>query len=72
MSVTSPDFESGAYTNFATPAQCGFDGQAILVAAATSRQLFGIGPNSVLLTRKVSEKLEKTARLRAKECLRIP
>jgi len=31
------------------------------VAAATPRQLFGIGPNSVLLTRKVSEKLEKTA-----------
>src|SRR6266446_4237302 len=52
MSVTSPDFESGAYTNFATPAQCGFDGQAILVAAATPRQLFGIGPNSVLLARK--------------------
>ena len=28
MSVTSPDFESGAYTNFATPALAGplFDG----------------------------------------------
>ena len=38
MSVTSPDFESGAYTNFATPAQCGLNGQAILVAAATPRQ----------------------------------
>jgi hypothetical protein len=23
MSVTSPDFESGAYTNFATPAKAG-------------------------------------------------
>ncbi len=39
MSVTSPDFESGAYTNFATPAQCGPDGQAILVAPASPRQL---------------------------------
>ena len=25
MSVTSPDFESGAYTNFATPASCRAD-----------------------------------------------
>src|SRR5437879_6877385 len=59
MSVTSPDFESGAYTNFATPAQCGFNGQAILAAAATPRQLFGIGPSSALLAWKVSEKLGK-------------
>ena len=29
MSVTSPDFESGAYTNFATPASAG---QAIIEA----------------------------------------
>jgi hypothetical protein len=28
MSVTSPDFESGAYTNFATPALQGKDDKA--------------------------------------------
>ena len=30
MSVTSPDFESGAYTNFATPARTGL-ADAILI-----------------------------------------
>ena len=54
MSVTSPDFESGAYTNFATPAQCGLNGQAILVAAATTRQLFASAPSSPLTCAKGS------------------
>lgn len=34
MSLTSPDFESGAYTNFATPAL----GTNIIEAAFTKRQ----------------------------------
>ena len=58
MSVTSPDFESGAYTNFATPAQCGFNGQAILVAAATHRQP---GWHSPLLVEKVRESSGKSS-----------
>ena len=37
MSVTSPDFESGAYTNFATPA--GVCVEAILEQRAPSGQL---------------------------------
>ena len=37
MSVTSPDFESGAYTNFATPARI-VGADAILVEAARSGQ----------------------------------
>src|SRR6266436_3022525 len=32
MSLTSPDFESGAYTNFSTPAAIGEVGHAILGA----------------------------------------
>ena len=36
MSVTSPDFESGAYTSFATPAK---RGQAIIEASERRRQL---------------------------------
>src|SRR5438105_11485251 len=59
MSVTSPDFESGAYTNFATPAQCGFDGQAILVAAATPRQP---GWHSTSACGKVCESSGKSSR----------
>ena len=66
MSVTSPDFESGAYTNFATPAQCGLDGQAILVAAATPRQLFGIHPCSI---EKQVESSKKSARIHPKDRL---
>ena len=38
MSVTSPDFESGAYTNFATPARMLAKCQAILVAPLPHRQ----------------------------------
>ena len=37
MSVTSPDFESGAYTNFATPARI-VGADAILVEATQSGQ----------------------------------
>jgi hypothetical protein len=37
MSVTSPDFESGAYTNFATPARI-VGADAILVEATRSGQ----------------------------------
>ena len=63
MSVTSPDFESGAYTNFATPAQCGLDSQAILVAAATPRQLFGHWSPVHLYLWKRSVKAGEKARL---------
>ncbi len=35
MSVTSPDFESGAYTNFATPALQGKDDKASCGGIAT-------------------------------------
>ncbi len=37
MSVTSPDFESGAYTNFATPARI-VGADAILVEATQRGQ----------------------------------
>ena len=67
MSVTSPDFESGAYTNFATPAQCGLDSQAILVAAATPRQLLWpwvlVHPCSI---EKQVESSKKSARIHPK------
>jgi hypothetical protein len=35
MSLTSPDFESGAYTNFATPAARGKDNKATALGIAT-------------------------------------
>ena len=38
MSVTSPDFESGAYTNFATPA---LDGHNSLLPRAASTAVAG-------------------------------
>jgi hypothetical protein len=37
MSVTSPDFESGAYTNFATPAFGGDNNKASSDSSATFR-----------------------------------
>lgn len=38
MSVTSPDFESGAYTNFATPALRGEDNKACRIEAQPVEQ----------------------------------
>jgi hypothetical protein len=35
MSLTSPDFESGAYTNFATPASRGNDNKSSYYRIAT-------------------------------------
>ena len=43
MSVTSPDFESGAYTNFATPA---WAGQAIIETPKTTVNFASIGKNA--------------------------
>ena len=45
MSVTSPDFESGAYTNFATPARI-IGADAILVEATRSGQTIRLSSQS--------------------------
>ena len=44
MSLTSPDFESGAYTNFATPAAGieGEDNKSNALRSATNRKMPGL------------------------------
>jgi hypothetical protein len=66
MSVTSPDFESGAYTNFATPARI-VGADAILVEATQS------GQTTHLSSKLTPEYQQKSAEFRTKssvkECL---
>src|SRR5882724_2421424 len=61
MSVTSPDFESGAYTNFATPAACGSSCQVILEAGSLSRQPKGHAFSTQVRVAKPPKRANKTA-----------
>lgn len=61
MSVTSPDFESGAYTNFATPAACGSSCQVILEAGSLSRQPKGHAFSRQVRVAKPPKRANKTA-----------
>ncbi len=55
MSVTSPDFESGAYTNFATPAATceGKDNKSSRLETATADRVVCLGSSVVGLNLRV-------------------
>ena len=67
MSVTSPDFESGAYTNFATPARI-VGADAILIEATRSGQPLSRLPS---FQPKTSNNLPKPAKIISKRMFAI-
>ena len=68
MSVTSPDFESGAYTNFATPAWI-VGAEAILVEATRRGQTSHLASKHVLEYQQKSAEFPQKSDV--KECLPI-